>query len=298
MFKQVFLVSTYCCQFDMNYFKENADGETNFISGMQITEALEVFVDGRKYKPGRNEIEGHVLLYVFDARDTITFLDNSMVITPSSQFDVNVHVWTIDSSDYVKDLSVESRGCILETISMGETIIIHVCVTAHDLRVDIHKQCSWERLICIHESIHKVLGNMKGVIADSDCYERCDYTQYDTDVKYTQQRRRFDEVSEGFAKINVHFGDNICMKYRREVLYTWDQVLANLGGIFGLCLGGSIISLIELIWLIFDLLLNAVRNFLTKNVNSRKNSEKKHQKLMKIKTISSKDFNSKYKFTH
>lgn len=33
---------------------------------------------------------------------------------------------------------------------------------------------------------------------------------------------------------------------------------ANLGGIFGLCLGGSMISIIELVWFVFDLLYSII----------------------------------------
>lgn len=38
------------------------------------------------------------------------------------------------------------------------------------------------------------------------------------------------------------------MKYRRDVILTWDALFATFGGIFSLCLGGSIISLIEIMY--------------------------------------------------
>lgn len=39
---------------------------------------------------------------------------------------------------------------------------------------------------------------------------------------------------------------------------------ANLGGIFGLCLGGSIISIIELIWFFIELLRSLIKQWVMK----------------------------------
>lgn len=44
----------------------------------------------------------------------------------------------------------------------------------------------------------------------------------------------------------VYFKDLTCIRYRRDVYMTWDGLFASFGGIFGLCLGGSILSLVEM----------------------------------------------------
>lgn len=46
--------------------------------------------------------------------------------------------------------------------------------------------------------------------------------------------------------LRVHFKDLTCIRYRRDVYMTWDGLFASFGGIFGLCLGGSILSLVEM----------------------------------------------------
>lgn len=46
--------------------------------------------------------------------------------------------------------------------------------------------------------------------------------------------------------LKVHFKELTCIKYRRDMYMTWDGLLAAFGGIFGLCLGGSVISLVEM----------------------------------------------------
>lgn len=69
--------------------------------------------------------------------------------------------------------------------------------------------------------------------------------------------------------LKVHFKDLTCIKYRRDMYMTWDGLLGNqnpqvhqwkgnvvtklfvtaaFGGIFGLCLGGSVISLVEMVY--------------------------------------------------
>lgn len=46
--------------------------------------------------------------------------------------------------------------------------------------------------------------------------------------------------------LKVHFKELTCIKYRRDMYMTWDGLLAAFGGIFGLCLGGSVLSLVEM----------------------------------------------------
>ncbi|XP_037049613.1 pickpocket protein 11-like [Bradysia coprophila] len=48
--------------------------------------------------------------------------------------------------------------------------------------------------------------------------------------------------------LKIHFKDVTCLKYRRDIFMTWDGFLASFGGIFGLCLGGSLISFIEIFY--------------------------------------------------
>lgn len=47
----------------------------------------------------------------------------------------------------------------------------------------------------------------------------------------------------------MYFKDTDVVRYRREVFMTWDSLFDYLGGVFGLCLGGSILSLVEAFYL-------------------------------------------------
>nr|XP_049467141.1 pickpocket protein 28-like [Anopheles coluzzii] len=48
-----------------------------------------------------------------------------------------------------------------------------------------------------------------------------------------------------YGVLHVHFRSTNCLKYRREPFVTWQTLVATFGGILGLCFGGSILSLIE-----------------------------------------------------
>lgn len=96
----------------------------------------------------------------------------------------------------------------------------------------------------------------------------------------------FDSDSEDSTTLKVHFKDLTCIKYRRDMYMTWDGLFGNkqniyslhgliesnwmchpyhsstasFGGIFGLCLGGSVISLVELLYYFTIKLYNKITN--------------------------------------
>lgn len=48
------------------------------------------------------------------------------------------------------------------------------------------------------------------------------------------------------TSLYVYFKDLNCIRYRRDLYMSWDGLFASFGGIFSLCLGGSILSLVEM----------------------------------------------------
>ncbi|CAH0729056.1 unnamed protein product, partial [Brenthis ino] len=218
MFRSVLTFAGYCCQFDIEYFRQNADNNTNYRTGVEITEALDLFVNTKKIFANGTVSENF-------AKDTNT-IRNSY------------------------------QGCMTSLVMKK---IVENC------------RCLPFRYSC------RVQNEVRDIISEYECFQKCDYVQYETEAEYMKlgqgaeiefrerERERKKErerekwrvqniVKEGSCRVAIHFIDITCIKYRREVLYTWDQMLANLGGIFGLCLGGSIISVIELLWFLIELL--------------------------------------------
>ncbi|XP_047020529.1 sodium channel protein Nach-like [Helicoverpa zea] len=314
MFRSVLTLAGHCCQFDIPYFKEHTDNQTNFISGLDSTEALDIIVKGQ----GHN---GYSVLYVYDYENRVTLVDSYFSLTPESFFDVNVYVWAIDSSTYVKALPLSGRKCIcfqdqgtgggFHQGCMTRLILKRVvnrcrCLpfgySSKELDSEEFAKCAWEHYICIYQTIEMIEVDIKDIISDSECYQRCDYVEYSTEVEFVRNQRNFKKLNENNSRVLVHFGQNTCMKYRREVLYTWDQMLANLGGIFGLCLGGSIISVIEIIWFLTEILCSIIASSCRTAVVPKDDDKNKvfvvSQKDMLSKQKSGKRIVGKYKFVH
>ncbi|XP_055621968.1 sodium channel protein Nach-like [Toxorhynchites rutilus septentrionalis] len=90
---------------------------------------------------------------------------------------------------------------------------------------------------------------------DCDCMPSCTFLDYNVQ-RISSKRQNGMFVSSYFggrnvsnyATLHVHFKDLFCVKYRREAFMTWDSLLASFGGIFGLCMGGSVLSIVELFY--------------------------------------------------
>ncbi|KAF2880215.1 hypothetical protein ILUMI_25951, partial [Ignelater luminosus] len=57
-------------------------------------------------------------------------------------------------------------------------------------------------------------------------------------------------INQNLSILNVYYSSAGCTKVERDVYYTWDRILASIGGIFSLCLGGSIISIVQCFYFI------------------------------------------------
>ncbi|KAL4706234.1 hypothetical protein ACJJTC_013777 [Scirpophaga incertulas] len=233
-------------------------------------------------------------LYIFDHKDSITFFDSPVFLTALTYYDIDVEVWAIDSSDNVKELPLSVRRCLLDTdMAEGATFfkgcistllvqeVVNQChcipfnYTAEKLRVDFYMPCTWEQTNCVYRVMERKMPDINRISYDTGCFERCDYIQYETEVRYIRESRIDQTLNKYYGRFAVHFADNSCMKYKRQVLYTWDQMMANLGGIFGLCLGGSIISLIELAWFVVEILLTILTGFRRGKVAPKKKFNRK-----------------------
>ncbi|XP_055610183.1 pickpocket protein 28-like [Uranotaenia lowii] len=90
---------------------------------------------------------------------------------------------------------------------------------------------------------------------DCDCMPSCTFLNYN--VQSISSKRKSGPFTSSYfggrnvssyATLHVHFKDLYCVKYRREAFMTWDSLLASFGGIFGLCMGGSVLSIVELVY--------------------------------------------------
>lgn len=78
----------------------------------------------------------------------------------------------------------------------------------------------------------------------------------------------------------VYFGEITVIRYRRDVFMSWDGLFASFGGIFSLCLGGSVLSLVEVgYFFTIRLVMNCLGE--TKGMGKIEKKKKKQWKLQR-----------------
>ncbi|XP_037049218.1 sodium channel protein Nach-like [Bradysia coprophila] len=126
------------------------------------------------------------------------------------------------------------------------------------------RQCTLQDVNCLRKNRHIFSSlqpdsalNVTVGLNCSTCKPSCSEVRYDIQTTVAQRLSEdqlrslhFDDsvTLHDFVTLKIHFKDITCLKYRRDVFLTWDSMFASCGGIYSLCLGGSVISIIELIW--------------------------------------------------
>ncbi|XP_058790039.1 sodium channel protein Nach-like isoform X1 [Phymastichus coffea] len=100
-----------------------------------------------------------------------------------------------------------------------------------------HRECKIEDLTCLTKKTDKQVNSCV-------CLKDCKYCYYDDEPT----RLDFDE---NVISIDVHYDSPTGMLYRKELVASDLDLLVQFGGIFGLFLGGSLITVIEFIYYCF-----------------------------------------------
>ncbi|KAJ8686692.1 hypothetical protein QAD02_022486 [Eretmocerus hayati] len=91
--------------------------------------------------------------------------------------------------------------------------------------------------------------------ATCECYPACEDNTY----TFNSENQLMENVHfhlpilddfdvKNVSLASIYFRGITCLKYKKEAHMSWDNVIASIGGIFGLCIGGSIVSLIEFLY--------------------------------------------------
>ncbi|XP_032293595.1 pickpocket protein 19 [Drosophila virilis] len=111
-----------------------------------------------------------------------------------------------------------------------------------------------------HEERSYVAQNESGLLCD--CLHNCKSLTLLTDVHKAARRRHLENArAKGSAHgsnrsilLNVYYTKNVILVYRTSLIYSWLDLIVSFGAICQLCLGCSIISLLELCYFgLFDL---------------------------------------------
>ena len=79
------------------------------------------------------------------------------------------------------------------------------------------------------------------------------------DNVFSSLDRKYNAYDDDIAILNVYFDTSSVMQFGTQESQGWIDFFSNVGGLLGLCIGLSIVTFIELIWLCFRLIGNARR---------------------------------------
>ncbi len=71
---------------------------------------------------------------------------------------------------------------------------------------------------------------------------------------FTKINRTYDAYDEDIAVLNVYFDKPTLIQFETRASQTWTNFLSNVGGILGLCIGLSIVSIAEILWLFIGII--------------------------------------------
>ena len=80
-----------------------------------------------------------------------------------------------------------------------------------------------------------------------NCLSECNSIEYDFDAFYDKTRET-NETSQLQAQGSIYFGDDEFVAYRRYESHGRVSLLSNIGGLLGLFLGISLLSIIEIVY--------------------------------------------------
>uniref|UniRef100_A0A182JHD4 Pickpocket n=1 Tax=Anopheles atroparvus TaxID=41427 RepID=A0A182JHD4_ANOAO len=205
-------------------------------------------------------------IYVHDPLDFPSDADFEHVAQPGWDMVMAVIPLPIESSSTMRQVPEEMRKCYLpEESNVGEDtyINLNVCLAQCRLRT-ILKLCNcvpfyYADLRYFYSLRPDTLSETDLTDVefgmDCDCKPPCSVLNYNVQTIVSQRKsKRFVSSQFGgrnvsrYATLNVHFKDIYCVKYKRDAYMTWDSLVATFGGIFGLCMGGSVLSIVEMLF--------------------------------------------------
>ncbi|VVC45397.1 Hypothetical protein CINCED_3A008336 [Cinara cedri] len=163
------------------------------------------------------------------------------------------------TSNRVKDLSVETRGCVFP--DERELYIYHVYTQSSCLiqcRMEfILDSCGCHMYFFLTPSHMRMLTPPKGtpgfevrLLRDSlncsQCIPTCYETTHEIEMEASPDQRT--SVWKFYSYLDVAYGNLGAKKYQRDITFAWTDLLVALGGVANLFLGFSILSVAEFIY--------------------------------------------------
>ncbi|KAJ3642287.1 hypothetical protein Zmor_025087 [Zophobas morio] len=288
IFQMKLTQSGFCCVFN-NYNNSSFFGaEAGFDRGLQIgvRNQLEDYFYSTLSSTG-------VVVQIFhsdDYPDKSSGNVNDILIGNSSESFIDIQPTTYEAVVDVEDYPVERRGCLFDKESpsifssvysqsnciigcrIESALALCRCIPFQLPLSNDNIVCTIEDIPCLNRFRNKWLTlspnevvwehlpreQHEALICSKKCYPKCSGTFYDVRVN------SFPILNKSITKNHltvayIYYGRRVSNFYQTDVFYYWFEILSNFGGLFGILLGVSVISLIETVTYIFQKLLIIAR---------------------------------------
>ncbi|KYQ53387.1 Sodium channel protein Nach [Trachymyrmex zeteki] len=287
IFKTVKSREGFCCAFNSHYdglmslsSNNTSDDDLPGVhtilnapgSGRDVGLAVALNIEPDMYKATSRPFVGASIMI----HDPIDFPDigaHITAVTSGHVLAISVTGTSIRAMESLRAIPLEKRLCYFHNEIPGEIRYSHQscisgCIAEHthhlcgclpfyypEKRKGM-RTCYLPDVNCLL-SVRKLIPDYVNKKYCKNCLPQCTdmlYTISSEDVK--MEKVGFDsDLMHGFdinniSFVYVFFGDVSYVEYRKESIISWDSLLASFGGIFGLCLGGSVLSVIELAYLL------------------------------------------------
>ncbi|KAL6428931.1 hypothetical protein ACFW04_008030 [Cataglyphis niger] len=252
-------------------------------SGHDIGLTIALNVERNMYKATSRPFVGASIMI----HDPIDFPDigaHTASVLPGHVLTISVATTSVKSMESLRYLSTKKRLCFFDEEIPGETRYSFQSCISDCIAKNIQRLCGC--LPFYYPEMHE--GIRTCYLPDLDCLlnirrsakywktetcrkclPQCTDMMYHINLEDIKMDNvNFDsDITRGLdinnvALVYIFFGDLSYVEYRKESIINWDSLLASFGGIFGLCLGGSVISVIELVYLL-------ARQFFTRQLSKR-----------------------------
>nr|XP_014285382.2 pickpocket protein 28-like [Halyomorpha halys] len=208
-------------------------------------------IDVYVHNPAEMPSPTHALLYLEENRDTTVSVSPKLYIT-----DESLKKWTtkergcyFQNERFLKFFLIYTQhNCEMEC-KANLTLSICQCAPFYFPRKLNTSVCGSAKRQCIEKSIAN-----SGEASSCDCLPSCSELQYEIRVNKAPRNLSLDlthHSNETFTVLKVVFQGNYFIGIKRTVMFGFSDFVANVGGILGLFLGFSILSLLEIIYFVF-----------------------------------------------
>uniref|UniRef100_A0A182QEN4 Amiloride-sensitive sodium channel n=1 Tax=Anopheles farauti TaxID=69004 RepID=A0A182QEN4_9DIPT len=262
LFRRTKIFAGYCCSFNADVFLEpiftrpnNSNlpaSESIYVKEVGKGEGLSVVLDvGENYYMASNRFSYGIEVFVHRSFDFPDFSDYMAIVERGKETDVSVLPTIVSASSTLRTVPLAMRGCAFDDEGNRSTSIPYTysnCMNECEQRY-IASVCKciplWKQTVELQALLEVPICGFKDLTCLMDLKQRVSFaSEQISEISNTTPQINF----SAYGVLHVHFRSTNCLKYRREPFVTWQSLVATFGGIFGLCMGGSILSLVELLY--------------------------------------------------